>query len=434
MSIATDLYDILDNNIQSMSNNTHFFVKRPHIDLTRKRKFGLELIMKLLIGMKGNTIHNEIKDFFKVDNYISNSAFVQQRAKLNDLAFPYLFETFNNASAKYDTRLYKGYRLLAVDGSDFNIALNKKSESYINGEGNILHLNAICDVLNNVFIDILIEPKSKCDERKSCVQMITNRSFDKKSILIADRGYPSYQFFALVSRIPNLDYLVRVQNKGSKLTRPLPMCEFDRDITIELRTTQTKRDLEDFRTGKAIWIPGPSKFGKDKKKVSWTLPSPYQLTLRVLRFKISETEYETIVTSLNRFEFSLSEIKKLYHKRWQIETSFRWLKYALSTIHFHGKSEEFSVQEVYARIIMYNFSMKIMMNTEIKQDSRRKHFYQINFTIGFNTCREYWCCRERPPNDIIPILQGNILPVRPNRKDKRNVKHKSFISFIYRVA
>lgn len=50
------------------------------------------------------------------------------------------------------------------------------------------------------------------------------------------------------------------------------MKELDIDITVELRTTQTNEDKEAYRTGKAIWIAGPSKFGKDKKQVTWTLP------------------------------------------------------------------------------------------------------------------------------------------------------------------
>ena len=43
------------------------------------------------------------------------------------------------------------------------------------------------------------------------------------------------------------------------------MEEFDKYVSIEIRTTQTKADKEAYRTGKAVFVPGPSKFGKDKK-------------------------------------------------------------------------------------------------------------------------------------------------------------------------
>ena len=429
------LYFALDNCILNMKANVHLFAKHPGIDFTRDRKLGFVNLMRFIIAMKGKTLRKEIRKYFKKSkNIMSNSAFVQQRTKLNDKTFPYLLEIFNKTSADYDTRLYKGYKLLAVDGSDFNIAKNINSESYINGEGNIMHLNAICDILNNVFLKTYIEPKSKCDERKACLSMLSDMTFNEKTILIADRGYESYQFFATVGSIHNLDYLVCVKNSGTKIAKNLPMKELDIETTIELRITQTNEDKEAYRSGKAIWIAGPSKFGKDKKLVTWTLPSPYHLTLRVVRFEIAPGSYETIITSLNRCEFPIKTIKKMYHRRWQIETAFRWLKYALSTIHFHGKSEEFSIQEILARIIMYNFSMRIMMNTEIKDTSNCKHLYQINYTEGFDLSRDYWHSRGSPPWNTMKLLQETILPIRPDRKDIRKLKKKTFIPFIYRVA
>ena len=429
------MYEKLDNCILNMKSSVYLFAKNPLKDFSRDRKLGFVELIRFLIAMKGKTIRKEIRKYFKKSKKImSNSAFVQQRAKLNDLALPYLLEAFNKSSCNYDTRLYKGYRLLAVDGSDFNIAKNVNSESYIKGEGNLMHLNGICDILNNVFLKIFVEPKNRCDERKACLSMLSEMTFNDKTILIADRGYESYQFFAIISGIPNLDFLVRVKNSGTKITRNLPMKELDIDVTAEFRTTQTNEDKEAYRTGKAIWIPGPSKFGKDKKRVAWTLPSPYRLTLRVVRFEISPGSYETIITSLNRFEFPIKIIKKMYHRRWQIETAFRWLKYALSTIHFHGKSEEFSVQEIYARIIMYNFGMRIMMNTDVRQSANRKHLYQINYTNGFDLCRDYWHARGRPPWNTAELLENTILPVRPDRKDRRKLKPKAFVPFIYRVA
>ncbi|WP_317049317.1 transposase, partial [Clostridium neonatale] len=54
----------------------------------------------------------------------------------------------------------------------------------------------------------------------------------------------------------------------------------------------------------------------------------YPIEFRVIRFKISDDTYETIITNLNENKFSAEKIKELYHMRWGIETSFRELKYA----------------------------------------------------------------------------------------------------------
>ena len=84
------------------------------------------------------------------------------------------------------------------------------------------------------------------------------------------------------------------------------------------------------------------------------------MSLRIVRFKITDDTYETIVTSLNRFEFPLSEIKTLYHRRWGIETSFRELKYALGLVNLHSKKRAFIEQEIWAKLTMYNYSERII--------------------------------------------------------------------------
>lgn len=47
-------------------------------------------------------------------------------------------------------------------------------------------------------------------------------------------------------------------------------------------------------------------------------------------------EYETLVTSLSP-QFTLSDLKELYHARWGIETSFRELKYGIGLMDLHEK-------------------------------------------------------------------------------------------------
>lgn len=49
----------------------------------------------------------------------------------------------------------------------------------------------------------------------------------------------------------------------------------------------------------------------------------YSLDFRVVRFQITETAYEYIITNLAAEAFPAEEIKKLYGMRWGIERSFR---------------------------------------------------------------------------------------------------------------
>ncbi len=55
----------------------------------------------------------------------------------------------------------------------------------------------------------------------------------------------------------------------------------------------------------------------------------YEFNCRVVRFKITEDTYETVITNLSREEFSMEEIREIYNMRWGEETSFCELKYAI---------------------------------------------------------------------------------------------------------
>ena len=76
----------------------------------------------------------------------------------------------------------------------------------------------------------------------------------------------------------------------------------------------------------------------------------YPMNFRVVRIKIADDSYETLITNLGADTFSSNELKKLYAMRWGIETSFRELKYTIGLLHFHAKKRELIIQEIFARI------------------------------------------------------------------------------------
>lgn len=154
------------------------------------------------------------------------------------------------------------------------------------------------------------------------------------------------------------------------------------------------------------------------------------MSLRVVRIKIGEERYESLVTNLPSNEFSTADLKKLYHLRWGIETAFWELKYTLGMNWFHAKKKELIKQEIIARFIMYNFSMQIAMGVEIKKNSTQ-YLYQINYTRAFSICCEYF---KHPKCPVEDLIQNFILPVRPNRGDQRKIKFKPFVGFLYRIA
>lgn len=118
--------------------------------------------------------------------------------------------------------------------------------------------------------------------------------------------------------------------------------------------------------------------------------------------------------------------------RWGIETSFRDLKYSIGLLHFHSKKVEYILQEIFAGLVMYNFSELITSHVIIEKGNR-KNIYKVNFSVAVHICREFLIKINTPP-EIEAIIAGYITPVRPGRSSPRNMKIKQAISFMYRVS
>lgn len=128
--------------------NPELFVKNPKTDFTRNRKLSFETVMQFMLSMGGNSLANELMKYFEYNaDMVSSSAFIQQREKILPFAFEFILKEFTNSFQ--DLKTYDGSRLLAVDGSDFNIYHNPNdSDTYFqfipNTKGfNQFHLNGL---------------------------------------------------------------------------------------------------------------------------------------------------------------------------------------------------------------------------------------------------------------------------------------------------
>lgn len=130
------------------------------------------------------------------------------------------------------------------------------------------------------------------------------------------------------------------------------------------------------------FVPKTMRFDFMNKENPW-----YGFNCRVVRFKITENTYETIITNLSKEEFSMKEISKIYNMRWREETSFRELKYAIGLNVLHAKKRELIQQEIYARMLMYNFCQRIVQEIKIPKKDKIKYIYQVNLTRSVHIIR-----------------------------------------------
>ena len=99
------------------------------------------------------------------------------------------------------------------------------------------------------------------------------------------------------------------------------------------------------------------------------------------------------------------------------------LKYTIGLTNFHAKKVEYILQEIFARLTIYNFCERIITTIAIQQKNR-KYTYQTNFTVAVFICREYF--RDRiHPSDLVALIRKNILPIREGRKAPRKVRPNS---------
>ena len=112
----------------------------------------------------------------------------------------------------------------------------------------------------------------------------------------------------------------------------------------------------------------------------------------------------------------------LVSMRWGIETSFRDLKYTVGLLHFHSKKVEYILQEIFAGLIIYNFSELITSHVVIEKGNR-KYEYKVNFSVSVRICREFLFKEIFPPN-IELLIARYITPIRPGRSRPRNMKGK----------
>ena len=427
---------ILKKQIKIMSEHPELYANNPGKDFSRKRKLPFQKTISTILSLTGKSLSNELLDIFDLNISMPTvSAFIQQRNKIDYRAFETLFHSFTDAVN--EQKLFKGYRLLAVDGSDLHTPTNPdETGSFYEGTNgqkpyNLMHLNALYDLNRRIYVDAIVQDGRKCNEYKAFVDMVDRDDSRIPTIYIADRGFGSYNNMAHVIE-KNQKFLIRIKDIGSKgISSRLSLPEedeFDASFSLALTRKQTNAvknsDLE-YLSHKCVFdfLPDTS-----KKSVPMT---PYRLSFRLVRFKLTDDTYELLITNLDSNEFNVNELKELYAMRWGIETSFRELKYTLALNYFHSKKTEYILQEVFARLVMYNFCELITSHVAVKQKNR-KYLYQINFSNAVHICRKFFL-KNIDPSKVEALLLMHLLPIRQGHASPRRKSPKPSNSFTYRL-
>lgn len=431
--------DLLVAQIRLVSSNAKSFCIDSEKNFSRKRKLTMEKIITGIIGMGSGSVTNELLDFFNDSSETpTSSAFCQQRRKVTVEAFETVFRLF---SKKLFDSFTEDLPILAVDGSKIQIPTNPNdNESYFPGANgqkpyNMIHLNALYNLNHKIYHDAIIQKAKSANEHLALTEMV-DRSPLHNALLMADRGYESYNNLAHIQE-KGWYFLFRIKdgNTGIKQGLLLPD-DGSYDVSIELNLTRKQtKEVKELLKDKNQYKPIASTQVFDYLPVKNRKIEPtrfYKLSFRIVRFPLSENTYETIITNLPVNKYPPEEVKKLYVRRWGIETSFRDLKYTIGMLDFHSKKVECIQQEIYAHLTMYNFAEMITSHVVIKK-KQRKYTYKANFSVAAHICRKFYRGITSPP-DLETIISRNLVPIRPDRHWERYQSARSFRGFLYRVA
>ncbi|NFV11754.1 transposase [Clostridium sporogenes] len=143
---------------------------------------------------------------------------------------------------------------------------------------------------------------------------------------------------------------------------------------------------------------------------------------------------ETLITNIFDKSFSVSDFKKLYFKRWEIEVKYNKIKNKLQIENFTGKTVISIEQDFYATIYLSNMLALVKKDAieEKYENKSLKYDYKVKTNILIGKLKDYlilmlitknpWKC-NKILKYIQQEIQRNVIPIRPNRKFERK-EHK----------
>lgn len=354
-------------------------------------------------------------DFLKTGpaTKFTKSAFVQARNKVRPEVFERLslvllneFYSDNESAIK----LWNGFRVLAVDGSRVTLPITEELMDIYgqskNQSDTVLvqaRCSVIYDVLNNYVLDGGLSPLKKGERDMALVHLEHCRDND---LVIYDRGYPSYDFIHRhIKR--GLDYVMRAKTNFNRLT-------------IEFEKSGKKSLITEI-------FPG-----KNTKIVDSAYNRNTPIKIRLVRVELASGQVEILMTSLlDSNVYPTGQFKKLYFKRWGVETFYDELKTKLKVEHFSGYSSQSIQQDFKATLFVSNVQTLIVgeLEDELKESNKgRKYQYKINTNMSYGLLKNrivaIFTDRHGREIDMVAELKAlfisHLVPIRPNRKFERN--------------
>lgn len=401
---------------------------------TRKRQIDLHELVLLPFQLTEESLAASFPwILFKGGSSVSASAVSQARSKINSSLYKNVFNRFNKATSGSDVKTFKGYRLLAVDGSEIQVLPEQDNDitygaSKKGKKRHFVHLNAEFDALNSVFTDALLQPGSEKNEDSALLELARRSSF-QKAIFIADRGYEALMSFYRLQK-EHIPFVIRIKDETSstsilKYYKTPDSEEYDIPFNVILTSKNNRHVKDHWDVYKYI-----SSYRKQPEFDGQTTELP--LNIRVVRFKAAcegNESFITVCTNLSETEFGTEDIKQIYRLRWQVEVGFRGLKRNTDLEWTHSRKLDLVQSEIYAKMTLYNLCSRLRNKVErSRQHQKRiaqakKHKQKADFGFIIKTIQQWLFKKARISlSTLEDLLLARISPIREGRADTRKKK------------
>jgi len=369
---------------------------------TRRREGGMGFpdAICFMLDMGKTTLQTRLNRFYSLTKgakAISQSAFTQLRAGFDHTPFEVMVRGLvrEEYSGEYELPTWNGYHLFAVDGSYLQLPWGAELVSTfgVRGGGNRpgAGVSVLFDVLHGWALNPIIT-RADMNERDECMKHIDFLCDEfphiaRQSILLLDRGYPSYDLLQKCEE-NGLKFVIRCASNSFKAVVEAPMG----DSLVHLGDGQT---------------------------------------VRVVKFLLGNGETETLATNL--FDLPESEFPALYAKRWGIETMYHQLKEIIGVEQFSGKTPNAIRQDFWASMVLLNAAAVFQKEADEVIAERHKalpvkHSYRARTSdlivtlrdrLVFATLCGHPSLTDWELGNIMRELSRAVSPVRPGRSFPR---------------
>lgn len=360
---------------------------------TRNRKLNFCTMIGLMLKKGAKSLQLMLNEWALAEDVagISNSAYIQARAHLLHTAFVELNEkaVVEVMYRDNDHKLFKGRRLLAVDGSkvilpnypdtikEFGQITYKNAK--VEGRHTMGLVSVLYDVLNKIAIHSTLG-EARSYEVDLAIDHLGHTKLN--DVIVADRGFASYLFLATLQH-QERGFVIRCSAGSFGIAQRMLKGEGAANQVV------------------TIAVP------HSQKKDVMAAGLPMTMQVRFVRILLKTGEYEVLITSLlDESDFSLEDLAEIYRLRWGIESFYGLIKTRLGLENFTGKSAESVRQDFYSTIYLTGLEtiLTIKTNDELAEKTVR-HPQKVNKAVSFNVIKNQALDLLFDPRDPDEVLE-----------------------------